>query len=188
MIDLVMQNWQIFALAAGLIFTLLIVRLLNGESYCPYEPRESLLTRNEQKFYFALREVVQEEYPIFAMVRIADLLRVKQGEPKRQSWQNRINAKHIDFVLCDAGSLEPVLAIEVDDRSHQRADRRKRDEFVNDAFEAADLPLMRIKAQASYPTGDVRAQLKSAGLSLQARAEPAIKRRRIRRRRSDANI
>lgn len=119
-------------------------------------------------------------------VRIADLLRVKPGEAKRQTWQNRINAKHIDFVLCDPSSLEPVMAIEVDDRSHQRADRRRRDEFVNDAFHAANLPLLRVRAQATYHQNDVLAELRAANLSLDSRQDQPITRRRTRRRRSDA--
>ena len=44
-----------------------------------------------------------------------------------QAWRNRIHAKHIDFVLCDPGNLQPILCIELDDPSHNRPDRIERD-------------------------------------------------------------
>ncbi len=71
------------------------------------------------------------------MVRIADLIRVRPKPPKWQSWQNRIHAKHIDFVLCDPETMEAKLAIELDDASHNRRDRVERDKFVDGALSAA---------------------------------------------------
>ena len=90
------------------------------------------------------------------MVRIADLLRVEKGAANRRKWLNKILAKHIDFVLCDPGSLRPIICIELDDRSHERPDRIERDAFVDHAFESAELPLLRIKVQKTYPPREVR--------------------------------
>ncbi len=33
---------------------------------------------------------------------------------KPQSWADRIHAKHIDFLLCDSGTMEAELAVELD--------------------------------------------------------------------------
>ena len=137
--------------------------------------RDSLLTRNEQKFYAALQNAVQDDWDVFAMVRLADLIRVEPEAEKRQAWQNRINCKHVDFVLCDHYNLQPVLAIEVDDRSHQRADRRRRDEFLNDALERAQLPLLRVPAASDYEPIEVR---ESIDLLVSAASTPRFSKRR----------
>ena len=124
----------------------------------PYEKRKSLLTDSELRFYGVLRKSA-EDWAICSMVRIADLIRVKPDTPKRQAWLNRILAKHVDFVLCNPETMEVVLAIELDDRSHQRADRVERDEFVNDAFKAAGLPLLRVKVQEDYDGKELKASI-----------------------------
>jgi hypothetical protein len=46
--------------------------------------------------------------------------------------------------------MRPVAAVELDDSSHARADRRARDEFVRDALSAAGLPLVSVKASRQY--------------------------------------
>jgi hypothetical protein len=58
-------------------------------------------------------------------------------------------AKHIDFLVCRADTTEPVLAVELDDRSHGRAGRVDRDAFLDGCLAAAGIPLLR----ACRPTG-----------------------------------
>ena len=114
------------------------------------------MTRSELRFYKSLYKAVLDDFEIFAMVRIADLLRVEEGTPNYRKWLNKILAKHIDFVLCDPGTLEPRVCIELDDKTHERPDRIERDEFVDAAFESAELPLLRIPVQKQYPSRELR--------------------------------
>ena len=90
------------------------------------------------------------------MVRIADLIRVESQTRNYRGWLNKILAKHIDFVLCHPGTLEPVVCIELDDVSHNRPERMERDEFVNHAFESAGLTLIRIETQPQYKSREIR--------------------------------
>ena len=122
----------------------------------PYVARGRLVTKTELRFYKALVKAVQDDWEIFAMVRIADLLRVEKGNKNHRKWLNKILAKHIDFVLVHPGTLVPQVCIELDDPSHNRADRIERDIFVNAAFDAADLPLLRIPTQPSYRAQEIR--------------------------------
>ena len=89
-------------------------------------------------------------------VRLADLIQVRPKTPSFQSWQNRIHAKHIDFLICDRGTLEAKLAVELDDATHQRPDRQARDTFVNQALSDAGVPLLRIDVGPSYDTQALR--------------------------------
>lgn len=134
----------------------MLLRMYSAPPPMPYFKRASLVTKSELRFYKSLQKAVLDDWEIFAMVRIADLIRVEKGDANGRKWLNKILSKHIDFVLCDPGSLEPVLAIELDDASHQRPDRIERDIFVNDAFDAADFPLLRIPVETSYNAREVR--------------------------------
>jgi hypothetical protein len=94
-------------------------------------------------------------------VRLADLIYAPRQEGQYAAWQ-RINRKHADFVLCDPQTVRPVLAIELDDRSHQRPDRVQRDGFVDQIFAAVKLPLVHVPARHSYNTQELAALLAEA--------------------------
>ena len=57
-------------------------------------------------------------------------------------------------------SALPVALIELDDRTHQRRDRRDRDLFLNEALAAAGVPILRVPAAASYDLPRLREQLR----------------------------
>ncbi len=156
MIDLVIALWPLWAFLTLLLAIIFLTRMWAGSGKLPYEKRPRLVTKAELRFYKSLMKAVQDDWEIFAMVRIADILVVKKDTPKRRTWLNKILAKHIDFVLCDPGSLEVRVAIELDDSSHQRKDRQERDEFVDHAFESAGLPLIRFPVKSSYHSREIR--------------------------------
>jgi hypothetical protein len=149
-----MENlWEIWPLALFAALAALFVRLLRpspGAGSPPYEKRGSLLTPAEQQFYHALAAAVADRFAICPMVRISDVLQVREAARDRGSWQGKINSKHVDFVLCDPHSLAPRACIELDDGTHGQSERQDRDAFLNDSFSAAGLPLLRIAAARSY--------------------------------------
>jgi len=115
------------------------------------EPVETLLTAAEQKFYKALDAAIDGRLMILSKVRVADLLIVTSANgPARYRVFRSIACKHVDFVLAEAENLQPVAAIELDDSSHQRADRRLRDQLLDDLFEKAAFPLLRFRTAATY--------------------------------------
>ncbi|MEL7498156.1 MAG: DUF2726 domain-containing protein [Planctomycetota bacterium] len=145
--------WVLLVIVAAAIW---LLRMWAVPGKLPYIARGQLVTKSELRFYKSLVKAVQDDFEIFAMVRIADLLRVESGNTNRRKWLNKILAKHIDFVLCDPGTLEPMVCIELDDPSHNRRDRIERDIFVNQAFESAELPLLRIPTQPQYRAREIR--------------------------------
>jgi hypothetical protein len=128
----------------------------------PYRRKDYLLSKAERSFFGVLQQVVADQYLIFAMVRIADLVYIPRGTEKRQSHFNRIQSKHIDFVLCDKDAVRPLLAIELDDSSHKRKDRQDRDSFVDSALQAAGLPLLRVPARKAYNPDNLRQSIRDA--------------------------
>ena len=129
----------------------------------PYEKRPSLLSAAERSFYGVLCQAAEPRYGICPKVRLGDLLEIPWGTPKFWKYLHRINRKHVDFVLCDPNSFNPLLVIELDDSSHEREDRQARDAFVDAALDAAGLPILHISVQPAYAPAQVRALI-AAGL------------------------
>ena len=150
LVDLVIAFWPALLIFGAVFLALLLGKLLLRDTGLPYEKRPSLLTQAELKFLDALRQAVSDRWSICAMVRMADLIKVRPRSTQYQSWQNKILAKHIDFVLCDPETMEALLAIELDDSSHQRSDRVERDQFVDAALAAAGLPILRVPVTGQY--------------------------------------
>ncbi|MBI3823646.1 MAG: DUF2726 domain-containing protein, partial [Planctomycetes bacterium] len=73
----------------------------------------------------------------------------------------KIAQKHVDFVLCERASSRIVLVIELDDRSHHRPERKRRDLFINQLFRDADILLLRHRAQCYYQPTALKKFLRS---------------------------
>lgn len=115
----------------------------------PYGLRDEFLSPAEISFFHVLKGVMQPGHYLITKVRLSDLFYVKQPNVN-QAARNRTDGKHVDFVVCDGGSMQPLLAIELDDASHKRKDSQESDDFKNRAFSAAGLPLLRVTAARAY--------------------------------------
>ncbi len=130
-----------------------------------YRLRDDFVSRAEASFFHTLRSVVGDQVLIFPKVNLADLVYAPRQQDQRTAW-NRINRKHIDFVLFDPATLRPVVAIELDDHSHQRQDRVQRDAFLDDVLRRAGLQLLRFPAGQSYSRQALKTELSRAIPSL----------------------
>lgn len=93
--------------------------------------RKLLLTKNEWYEYKKLTELATNKgYQICPKVRLLDLIEPRRGEPKYKTLFYKIQSKHVDFVICDQ-NLYVKAILELDDNSHNQADRKERDEFVD---------------------------------------------------------
>lgn len=124
----------------------------------PYFSRETLLSDGELAFYRVLLPSLPRGLAICMKVRLSDVINCS-GQAWRQGWGARISQKHLDFVLIDAETTAIRLVIELDDRTHQRKDRRERDIFVDSALDCAGVPILRVPAAAQYDAKDLRTAL-----------------------------
>jgi len=122
-----------------------------------YKRKYYFFTVAEKRFFEVLQNVINDKYLIFSKVRVVDLLDVPKGvkNPVFYKHFNKIKAKHVDFVICDKDKVAPLLIIELDDSSHYRSDRIRRDEFVNQAFKSAGVPIIHIQNAASYDQNEL---------------------------------
>jgi hypothetical protein len=160
--ELFLQNWQLVAGVLVVAVVLLVAFFSLRSAPYPYERRGVMLGPAEINFFRTLQSAVREDWVILSMVRLTDVIKVRPKTRQHQIWQNRIFGKHIDFVICDWETMEVKLAIELEDFSQGRPDRRARDRFVNTALTAAGLPLLRVKMEDKYKTSAVRKDIEDA--------------------------
>jgi hypothetical protein len=106
----------------------------------PYVPRE-LMTAPERVLYVRLRQALPE-YLIFSQVQLCRMIEVDPNADK-QAWFNRINRMSVDFVICAPDGAKILAAIELDDSSHERADRLKADSKKDKALASAGIRIIR---------------------------------------------
>jgi hypothetical protein len=116
----------------------------------PYRKNKYFFSLAERRFYEVLKEVAAEQnLVLFAKVRLADIVYVPRDRHWQKYW-NKIQSKHVDFLLCEPLEYEPMLGVELDDSSHGREDRIVRDMFMNAVFESVGLKLLRIPVRGEY--------------------------------------
>ncbi len=131
-----------------------------GKPEYPYHLRDDFLSQAELSFYLVLKQAVSDKALICTKVDLGDLFYVKSSDPSKfRIYTNKIDRKHVDYLLCDSKTVKPLLGIELDDKSHQKSDRQARDEFVEKVFKAAKLPLLRIRVQRSYSLSELETLL-----------------------------
>jgi hypothetical protein len=127
---------------------------------CPYHSCKTILTPCELAFFACLRAAVPPGLVIFPKVRLADVITCLPDAWKEFGW--KIGCKHVDFVLADERTTAIRVVIELDDRTHEHPARQERDRFVNQALDAAEVPIVHIKAAARYNPSELRGRIKQA--------------------------
>lgn len=157
--------WTILFLVAALALIALLGPKIRLPGRFSYRPAERLMSPQEWAAFNYLRREIGEGGHICPKVRIADLLAVENAIISRQDFYRafaKIAQKHVDFVVIDArGGVK--FAVEVDDRSHERRERRHRDVFVNAAFATAGVDLIRVKPRQLHLSTPLRHKIDQLG-------------------------
>ena len=98
---------------------------------------KSVFTEREKFAFARLRSITEKHgYSVLAKVRLFDLIEPSFLTDNKKVAQYKIQAKHVDFVLCD-DQLKAKYVIELDDSTHDRPDRIERDRFVDSVLTSA---------------------------------------------------
>ena len=116
-----------------------------------YTLKESLLTDNEKSFLEVLKTIVANKYIIESQVQLSGIVKPTDSKGNYINYHdfNVIRAKSIDFVLYD-NNYKPYLAIELDDSTHLRWDRIKRDQIIDEIMHDVGLRILHVKSSYSY--------------------------------------
>lgn len=99
----------------------------------------------EAAFFGILCRHMPPGFHVHGKVRLEDIIRVKRGLPSKLRWaaRGRVKSRHIDYLITNR-SGQPVMAIELDGRSHNARNPSEADKVKTALFGAAGIPLRRI--------------------------------------------
>lgn len=116
--------------------------------------KKAFLTDRERAFHKELIKEIGDDYYIMAQVRVVDLInpnkKYKKTSKEFKSLFRQISQWHCDFVIIQKETFEIVYAIELDDSTHKRTDRIKRDEILNLAMKQAGVTLLTVNNISDY--------------------------------------
>jgi len=101
-----------------------------------YETKVSLMTECEQEYYQAIKEILSGNYEIQPQINLASVVSKLNHEQYRTEL-----FRNIDFGIFD-GSYKIKVLIEINDKTHEQEDRKKRDKEVKRICSAAGIPLI----------------------------------------------
>lgn len=102
-----------------------------------YERKSTMLTKPEYNFLLLLRGISPDKYEVVPQVALANVIDKKTNT----SYRNEL-FRVCDYCFVDRETFEPLLLVELNDRSHLRADRQERDAKVAAICADAKLPLV----------------------------------------------
>jgi len=145
---------------------------LNGEFAKGYQRREPFLSAAELSFYHVLRDVLkhpteaagEDQALVMCKVRVADLVATKKGltASARQSAFNRIQAKHVDFVLVRPADMSVMCVIELDDSTHRQKKVQERDRLMDSIYGAVGLPIVHVACRRGYVKEELAGVIREA--------------------------
>ncbi|EFO3280274.1 hypothetical protein DPV13_26415 [Escherichia coli] len=130
-------------------------RILSSGEY--WQRQKTLLTEREVSFMKGLFRIVDmKRWYLCPQVRVADIVQLNGNiRPRsRQWWQlfrmvsqwqlfRMVSQWHVDVVIVERRSFSIVAAVELDDASHLRPERRRRDILLEEVLRQAGIPLLR---------------------------------------------
>jgi hypothetical protein len=128
-----------------------------------YARKDYIMTKAEHNFFTRLQTIFGQTYHVFPQVHLSSILDEKKITG--QNWKaafKHINGKSVDFVLCDKQYAKPFVALELDDSTHDRAERQNRDQEVERIFEGAKLPLVRFRAIDTFSDQEIENKIRNS--------------------------
>lgn len=130
----------------GVLFLAVHKGFSSAEEGLPYRLRSSVFNKSEEAFFIELKNQLPAGFQVFPKIRIIDFIEPTSQELK---WRNKIWAKHVDYLICNS-SFKPVMAIELNGKSHLSTHRIDRDAFVAGILKVADLSLVTVPVGTEF--------------------------------------
>lgn len=127
-----------------------------NKSLYNYKKKDFLMSRAEHEFFDILIEVAGNQYYVFPQIHLSTIL---DNKVVGQNWRGafrHIDEKSVDFVICDKAYIKPILAIELDDRTHEREDRKGRDGEVERILNESGLSLLRFRNNGGFNKEEIK--------------------------------
>lgn len=133
----------------------------NGQNErLPYRLKESFLSTPELALLRVLQNMAGRHYVICPKVALNDLFYIVRPN-ENVHFFNKFFRKHVDFLLCEPNTLKPAIGIELV-KPVTKTETREADQFMQDLFLSAGLPLVHIRSSEHYSESDLEELLQLA--------------------------
>jgi Protein of unknown function (DUF2726) len=119
----------------------------------PYRLREHFLSTTEIALFHALLDMVEHRYLVCPKVALIDIFLIIRPN-ENVHYFNKIFRKHVDFLLCNPRTFKPEMGIELV-KQISKSETRTTDQFMDDLFLSASLPLVHILSSDHYEISDM---------------------------------
>ena len=134
------------------------IREKDGRS--PYRLREMFLSSPELALYRVLQEIAGRHYVLCPKVALNDIFYIARPN-ENVHYYNKFFRKHVDFLLCEPVTLRPSIGIELI-KPVGRNETRELDQFMQELFLNARLPLVHIPSSDRYSASELEQLLEQA--------------------------
>lgn len=134
------------------------IRDQNGR--LPYRLRDTFLSTPELALFRVLQAMVGHHYVICPKVALNDIFYIARPN-ENVHFFNKFFRKHVDFLLCEPDTLRPAIGIELV-KPIGRNETRQADQFMQELFLSARLPLVHIPSNDQYTHSDLEQLLQEA--------------------------
>ena len=129
------------------------IRVKEQEERLPYRLRETFLSTPELALLRVLQNMAGRHYLICPKVSLNDIFYIVRPN-ENVHFFNKFFRKHVDFLLCEPNTLKPAIGIELV-KPVSRTETRGADQFMEDLFLSAGLPLVHVPSSQHYSENDL---------------------------------
>ena len=119
----------------------------------PYRLRKQFLSITELALLTVLQEMSEERYVVCPKVALNDIFYIQRPN-ENVHFYNKIFRKHVDFLLCEIDDMKPAFGVELV-RPITKEETRSADQFIEDLFLSAGLPLVHVPSNEVYELADI---------------------------------
>jgi len=119
----------------------------------PYRLREQFLSSTEVALFSVLQEMADGHYIVCPKVALNDIFYIQRPN-ENVHFYNKIFRKHVDFLLCEPDGMKPAFGVELV-RPIAKEETRSADQFMQDLFLNAGLPLIHVPSSKNYKLTDL---------------------------------
>lgn len=119
----------------------------------PYRLRKQFLTFTELSLLSILLEMADGHYIVCPKVALNDIFYIQRPN-ENVHFYNKIFRKHVDFLLCEPENMKPAFGVELV-KPIAKEETRSADQFMQDLFLGAGLPLIHVPSSEKYELADL---------------------------------
>jgi hypothetical protein len=178
------ESWPFLVVVAALAAFALFSRRASGPPAPPGFARRRVLWEGREKELFrALRHAVGTQHLVLSKVRLGELVDPLDEDRHDEEELYRIDAGHVDFLLCHPDSLQPQLVVQCDQADTEVADAPDESRDGEQPAEESDCQFVsQVLGSAGIPCVAVSADDRIEVRTLRRLIRQSLSRRRSRRR------